>query len=320
MLAHHDGRAGPRGTPAAVGSTIAARARPPPLSALPWYVAPGSTVRLATIDPAATPDLPGDRASTERATEDLRVRIADLQNRLRAEEQRSLLLVLQSMDAGGKDGTIKNVFKGVDPKGLHVSAFDVPNDDELAHDFLWRVHAVVPARGMIGIFNRSHYEDILAVRVRKLRPPKVWQSRYDSIRDFEQLLTREGTTIVKVMLHISRDEQARRLQERIDDPTKQWKFRLGDLDDRKLWTDYQRAYEDVLERTSTEDCPWFVVPADRKWYRNWAVSTIVATALDRMNPKYPRRPELAGVVVEGLKPKQNGNGSSDDPATPLGAA
>jgi PPK2 family polyphosphate:nucleotide phosphotransferase len=281
------------------------------LASLPWYVIPGAPLRLGAIDPNGTPEAPGDRVTTEAATAVVQKTISSLQNRLRAEEQRSLLLVLQSMDAGGKDGTIKSVFTGVDPKGLHIAAFDVPTEDELAHDFLWRVHAVVPARGMIGIFNRSHYEDILAVRVRKLRPPRVWQSRYESIGDFERLLTREGTTVVKVMLHISKDEQARRLQERIDDPTKQWKFRLGDLDDRKLWTDYQHAYEDVLERTSTEDSPWFVVPADRKWYRNWAVSTIVATALEQMNPRYPSRPDLAGVVVEGLKPKRNGSNGND---------
>lgn len=287
----------------------------PALASLPWYVTPGSTVRLAEIDPASTPDVPGDRAATESMTQQLGTRLAELQNRLRAEEQRSVLLVLQAMDAGGKDGTVKSVFRGVDPMGLRVAAFDVPNDDELARDFLWRVHSVVPPRGLIGIFNRSHYEDILAVRVRKLRPPRVWHARYDSIRDFEQLLTREGTTVVKVMLHISKDEQARRLQERILDPTKQWKFRLGDLDDRKLWSDYQRAYEDVLERTSTDEAPWFVVPADKKWYRNWAVSTIMNTVLERMNPAYPTRPELSGIIVEGLKPKKsNGNGSSATPA------
>jgi PPK2 family polyphosphate:nucleotide phosphotransferase len=286
----------------------------PPLRSLPWYVEPGSSPKLGQIDAESAPDAPGDRAATEAATAELQKKLADLQNRLRAEESRSVLLVLQAMDAGGKDGTVKNVFRGVNPMGLHIVGFDVPNDDELARDFLWRVHAQVPPRGMIGIFNRSHYEDILAVRVRKLRPPKLWQTRYDSIRDFEAMLTREGTTILKVMLHISKDEQARRLQERIDDPTKQWKFRLGDLDDRKLWNDYQRAYEDVLARTSTEDSPWFVVPADKKWYRNWAVATIVTTALERMNPQFPRRSDLAGVVVEGLRPKKTSGSSGNGAA------
>jgi PPK2 family polyphosphate:nucleotide phosphotransferase len=267
------------------------------LRSLPWYVRPGASPKLSSIDPDSTPDVPGDRAATDAALIKLRETLGELQNRLRAEETRSLLLVLQAMDAGGKDGTVKNVFKGINPMGLRISGFDVPNDDEMARDFLWRVHAEVPPRGMIGVFNRSHYEDILAVRVRKLRPPKIWQARYEAINNFEEHLTAEGTTVVKVMLHISKDEQARRLQERIDDPTKQWKFRLGDLDDRKLWPDYQRAYEDVLDKTSTADSPWFVVPSNKKWYRNWAIATILVSALEEMNPRYPVREDLAGIVV-----------------------
>jgi PPK2 family polyphosphate:nucleotide phosphotransferase len=269
----------------------------PDLSSLPWYVKPGASPKLTTIDPESTPDVPGDRAATDSALSKLREKLAELQNRLRAEETRSILLVLQAMDAGGKDGTVKNVFKGVNPMGLRVAAFDVPNDDEMARDFLWRVHAEVPPRGMIGVFNRSHYEDILAVRVRKLKPPKVWQARYEAINNFEEHLTNEGTTIIKVMLHISKDEQAQRLQERIDDPMKQWKFRLGDLDDRKLWPDYQNAYEDVLDKTSTVDSPWFIVPSNKKWYRNWAVATILVKALEELNPRYPVREDLAGIVV-----------------------
>jgi PPK2 family polyphosphate:nucleotide phosphotransferase len=286
-----------RPAPRGGGHRYDRRVASPDLSSLPWYVKPGASPKLASIDPESTPDVPGDRAATDAALSKLREKLAELQNRLRAEETRSLLVVLQAMDAGGKDGTVKNVFKGVNPMGLRIAAFDVPNDDEMARDFLWRVHAEVPPRGMIGVFNRSHYEDILAVRVRKLRPPKMWQARYEAINNFEEHLTAEGTTIVKVMLHISKAEQAQRLQERIDDPMKQWKFRLGDLDDRKLWPDYERAYEDVLDKTSTADAPWFSVPANKKWYRNWAVATILVNALEEMNPRYPVREDLAGIVV-----------------------
>ena len=262
-----------------------------------WRVDPGQAAELAKIDAGSTPEAPGDRATTEKASAELIIRLAALQNRLRAEEQRSVLLVLQAMDAGGKDGTVKSVFNGVNPMGMQVSSFNVPNDDELAHDFLWRIHQRTPARGFIGIFNRSHYEDVLAVRVRKLAPEKVWRQRYGLINHFERSLTEAGTSVVKVMLHISLEEQAQRLQERIDDPTKRWKFRLGDLEDRKLWPDYQRAYEDALTETSTEHAPWFVVPANRKWYRNWAVLTILVDILERIDPKFPERPDLDGVRV-----------------------
>ena len=262
-----------------------------------WIVNPGKSVALPKIDPAGTPDAPGDRAATEKASVALKLRLAELQNRLRAEEQRSVLLILQAMDAGGKDGTIKSVFSGVNPMGVDITSFNVPNEDELAHDFLWRVHQRTPARGFIGIFNRSHYEDVLAVRVRKLAPENVWKERFGLINNFERNLAEAGTTVIKVMLHISADEQAQRLQGRIDDPSKRWKFRLGDLEDRKLWPDYQRAYEDVLAKTSTEHAPWFVVPANRKWYRNWSVLTILVDALERMDPRFPERPDLAGVRV-----------------------
>jgi PPK2 family polyphosphate:nucleotide phosphotransferase len=252
---------------------------------------------LTTIKADSTPGAPGDRATTEAATAELKTTLAGLQNRLRAEEQQSLLLILQGMDASGKDGTSKAVFSAVNPMGVRVASFNVPTEDELAHDFLWRVHQQTPPAGHIGIFNRSHYEDVLAVRVRKLRAEKVWRRRYGLIRDFEENLTEGGTKVIKVMLHISKDEQAQRLQERIDDDSKRWKFRLGDLDDRKLWPAYQRAYEDAIGETSTTQSPWFVVPADRKWYRNFAVLTIMATALDEMNPKLPKRDDLDGIKV-----------------------
>ncbi len=269
-----------------------------PLLDLPWVVKPGSNFKLSGVDPGSTPGAPGDRAETEAELAKIKLRLAEVQNRLRAEETRSVLLLLQGMDASGKDGTAKAVFSAVNPMGIRVASFNVPTEDELAHDFLWRIHKETPPRGHIGIFNRSHYEDVLAVRVRRIAPESVWHPRYELIRDFERNLTLGGTTVLKVMLHISKDEQARRLQERIDDPTKRWKFRLGDLDDRKLWTSYQRAYDDVLDETSTPYSPWFVVPADRKWYRNFAVLSILTTALEAMNPRIPLDKSLDGVQVD----------------------
>jgi PPK2 family polyphosphate:nucleotide phosphotransferase len=285
--------------------------RPTPLDQLHWYVNPGDATKLNGVDPSSTPAAPGDRGPTEKATAALKIRLAELQNRLRAEEQRSLLIVLQGMDASGKDGTAKAIYSAVNPMNLRAASFNVPTEDEMAHDFLWRIHKEVPARGQIGIFNRSHYEDILAVRVRKIAPEKVWKPRYEAIRQFEHQLALAGTTTVKIMLHISKAEQAVRLQERIDDPTKRWKFRMGDLEDRKLWPAYQRAYQDVLEETSTTHAPWFVVPSDRKWYRNFAVLSIVVSALDLMNPKLPMRDDLDGVVVDpdsvGIEEKRDEN-------------
>ena len=210
-----------------------------------------------------------------------------LHNRLYAEATRSVILVLQGMDAAGKDGTIRSVMTGVNPQGCRVVSFKAPTGAELQHDYLWRVHAVCPARGEIGIFNRSHYEDIVAVRVRKLAPDQVWKRRYGHIREFERLLSDEGTTVVKVFLHLSRDEQRIRLQERIDNPEKRWKFRAGDLDDRKLWDEFAAAYEDTLRETSTDWAPWYVVPADHNWSRNLAVAEILVAALERLDPKLP---------------------------------
>lgn len=254
--------------------------------------------RLGDVDPSSAPGAPGDREETEAASEALRERLGHLQERLRAEESRAVLLVLQALDAGGKDGTIRSVFRGIDPLGVEVHGFGVPSEDELAHDFLWRVHARTPGKGRIGIFNRSHYEDVLVVRVKNLVPKSVWQKRYDLIKGFESLLAASGTTPVKVMLHIGRDEQRERLQARLDDPDKRWKFRLGDLEDRKLWDDYMAAYDDALTRTSTSDAPWLCVPADRKWYRDWAVLTILVAALEHLDPQFPDRPDLTDIQVE----------------------
>ena len=257
-------------------------------------VHPRKPISLADYDPAAT--LGWDKEEAKAELEEVKTRIDVLQRRLYAEEKRSLLLVLQAMDAAGKDGTIRNILAGLNPAGIEVSSFRVPGGPETQHDYLWRVHAVTPAKGMIGIFNRSHYEDVLVVRVKQFVPKSVWSRRYDHIKAFEQLLIDEGTTVVKCFLNVSEDEQRERLQERVDDPEKRWKFRMGDLEDRKLWPSYQEAYRDALASTSTDDAPWYVVPADRNWVRNLAVAKILLHHLEKMNPQLP--PEEQG--IEGL--------------------
>ena len=225
-------------------------------------------------------------------------RLAELQKLLFAEGSQSLLVVFQAMDAGGKDGVLREVFTGLNPAGIRVTSFGVPTSEELAHDFLWRVHRHVPADGQIAVFNRSHYEDVLVVRVKDLAPPAVWRRRYAHIRTFEQLLVDEGTAIVKLFVHISAEEQRERLQDRIDSPDERWKFRLGDLDDRKLWPKYMKAYRDALARTSTQDAPWYVIPGDRKWVRNLTVARILRHTLERLDPQFPEpEPGIEGVVV-----------------------
>jgi PPK2 family polyphosphate:nucleotide phosphotransferase len=266
-----------------------------------WLVPPGRPVRLAAIEPDSTAGAPGggDRDETAGASAELNGQLADLQERLWAEGTRALLVVLQAMDTGGKDGTIKRVFGGVNPQGVRVVGFKAPTPDELAHDFLWRAHKATPARGEIAIFNRSHYEDVLIVRVHGWITPEVCRERYEAINAFERTLTANGTRVVKVMLHISKDEQAERLRKRLDKPEKRWKFNPTDLDERKRWDDYQRAYEDAVGATSTVDAPWYVVPADRKWYRDWAVLTIIVEALRAMDPQYPEpADDLSGITIE----------------------
>ena len=255
-------------------------------------VEPGSEGVLATRDPSATTGAPGDRAATERAQLELNERLNALQLRLWAESRRSLLVVLQGMDAAGKDGTIRKVFVGLDPQAVRVVAFKEPTTEELGHDFLWRVHRRTPGAGEVGIFNRSHYEDVLVARVHELVPDTRWQARYDHINAFESLLAEGGTTMVKLYLHLSREEQGRRLLERLDRPEKRWKTRRSDFAERERWEDFQVAYDDVFARTSTELAPWHIVPADRKWYRNWAVTQILVDALERMDPQYPEAPSL----------------------------
>ena len=262
-------------------------------------VAPRSKANIADIDPGSTLGAPGDKKVTEAASVALNGELSELQERLWAEDARSLLVVLQAIDAGGKDGAIRKVFAGVNPQGCRVTSFKAPSEDELAHDFLWRVHANVPRKGEIGIFNRSHYEDVLVVRVHDLVPKKVWSKRYSAINDFEALLSAEGTTIVKFFLHISKEEQAERFRKRLENPEKHWKFRRADLEEREHWDDYQKAFEAALTKTSTKHAPWYVIPADKKWYRDWAVLTVLVETLRAMDPQYPPPEEgLADIVVE----------------------
>jgi len=262
-----------------------------------WRVEPGSGVELAKVDPDSTDGAPGSKKETEAAFDDLHDELAGLQERLYAEGRQSLLVVLQAIDAGGKDGTIKHVFGGLNPASCRVASFKVPSEVERAHDFLWRIHTEAPARGEVTVFNRSHYEDVLVVRVHELATESVWRPRYDFINDFEANLAASGTRIVKLYLHISKQEQAERFQDRLDDPTKRWKFRTGDLDERARWDDYMAAFTEAITRTSTDHAPWFVVPADRKWYRNWAVSRILIETLRDMDPQYPPADDLTGVVI-----------------------
>jgi PPK2 family polyphosphate:nucleotide phosphotransferase len=262
-----------------------------------WRVPAGAKVVLDDRDPGSTSGAPGDRAATEADLPLLQNRLRDLQGRLWAEGRRSVLVVLQGLDAAGKDGTIEHVFGGINPQGARVAAFKQPTGEELAHDFLWRVHRQVPRAGEIGIFNRSHYEDVLVVRVDKLAPAEVWRARYDHINAFERLLAHGGTTVVKFLLHISYEEQCRRLQDRLDCPEKRWKLTRSDFTERRHWDEYQAAYTDVLRKTSTEMAPWYVIPADHRWFRNWAVSTTLVDVLGAMDPRYPEPPPLEGVTV-----------------------
>lgn len=248
-------------------------------------VRPGEDVRLAKRPTNDRFGLSKSEALDE--LERTKQRIDLLQQRLYAEGKHSVLLVLQAMDAAGKDGTIRAVLSGLNPAGITVSSFKVPAGAEREHDYLWRVHQVAPAKGHIGVFNRSHYEDVLVVRVKQFVAPQVWRRRYGHIRDFERLLSDEGTAVVKCFLHVSKAEQAARLQERIDNPEKRWKFRAGDLDDRALWPKFQKAYEDALHETSTADAPWYVVPADSNTGRNLAVARILLGVLERLDPQLP---------------------------------
>jgi PPK2 family polyphosphate:nucleotide phosphotransferase len=251
-----------------------------------FRVRPGASVRLRDHDPADVSFLPEKEAAKARTDEDAAA-IDALQDRLYAEGKRALLVILQGTDTSGKDGTIRGVFKETGPLGVSVTAFKRPSEEELAHDFLWRAHLACPRRGTIGIFNRSHYEDVLVGRVRNLAPPAEIEQRYEQINAFEKMLTENGTTVLKFMLHISRGEQRKRLQDRLDEPQSRWKFNPGDLEDRALWDAFESAYELVLTRCSTGHAPWHVVPADRKWARNAIVAAVVRAELERIDPRYP---------------------------------
>ncbi|MGA0236904.1 MAG: polyphosphate kinase 2 family protein [Ilumatobacteraceae bacterium] len=239
-----------------------------------------------------------DKDDIEDRLDDLNDELEVLQELLFAEGKQKVLVVIQATDTGGKDGTIRHVFDGVNPSGVRVAAFKKPTDEELAHDYLWRVHAHTPRSGEITIFNRSHYEDVLVVRVHDLVPAQRWSKRYRHIREFEQLLADEGTTIIKLFLHISKDEQRQRLQDRIDQPHKNWKFSFGDLAERAHWDDYQEAFRVMLQETSTDAAPWYVIPSDRKWYRNLVISEIIVQTLRNLDMAWPPPEEgIAGTVV-----------------------
>ena len=262
-----------------------------------YLVRGGQKIDLDEVDPDDTSLVPGGKSEAKERLTGIVDRLAEIQEVLFAGHQQKLLIVLQGMDTSGKDGAIRHVMRGFNPQGTRVVSFRKPSEEELDHDFLWRVHTKVPAKGEVVIFNRSHYEDVLIVRVHDLVPKAVWRKRYDQINDFERMLHETGTVILKFFLHISRDEQRERLQARVDDPKKCWKFQHGDLEERKFWKDYMRAYEDALSKTSTDWAPWYIVPANQKWYRNHLVGSIVVEALDQLHLKFPKC-DLSRVVVE----------------------
>ncbi len=264
-----------------------------------YLVKPAKKVNLSKWDPNDTGDFKGGKEEGLAKLEKLNGKLETLQELMFAEHKHKVLVVLQAMDTGGKDGTIRRVFDRVNPAGVRVASFKAPTEEELDHDYLWRVHKQVPGKGELVVFNRSHYEDVLVVRVHNYVPPEVWGKRFDQINEFERNLAENGTTILKFYLHIDLDEQKERLQARLDDPTKHWKFRLGDLEERKLWPDYMKAFEDVLSKTSTEYAPWYIIPANRKWFRDLVISSVLVDTLEGLNMKYPESEEnLDGVVIE----------------------
>ena len=260
-------------------------------------VKPGTQVRLAKLDQGAT--FGYDKASAAPVTQHQLERMADLQDRFWAEARQSILVVLQGIDAAGKDGTINKVMEAFNPQGCVVSSFKVPTPEEIGHDFLWRIHKRTPRNGEIGIFNRSHYEDVLVVRVHDIVPRDVWSARYAQINAFEDTLVKGGTTIVKFFLSIDRDEQRKRFQARYDDPTRRWKFSMGDLEERKRWDDYQAAFDEALSKTSTHGAPWYVIPANQKWFRDLAVASILADTMADLKPAYPPAADLPpNLIIE----------------------
>lgn len=262
-----------------------------------YRIEPGAKVDLDDYDPDDTSLCPQGKDAVRDDSARLEEKLRHLQELLFAEHKHRVLVVLQGMDTSGKDGTVRHVMSGFNPAGVRVSSFRRPTEEELAHDFLWRVHARTPENGEIVVFNRSHYEDVVVVRVHDLISRKVCKKRYEQINDFERMLAENDTLILKLFLHISKDEQRKRLQARIDDRTKRWKFQHGDLAERKLWREYRQAYEAALSKTSTEWAPWWVIPANAKWYRNYLAATIITEAMEKLDMKYPQ-PDLSAETIE----------------------
>ena len=252
-----------------------------------YRVKPGKKIKLEEWDPNDKSLFDLEKDEAERELDELNNRLEKLQEMLYIEQKHSLLIILQGMDTSGKDGVIRHVFDGVNPQGVRVASFKVPTAEELAHDYLWRIHKQTPRKGEIVIFNRSQYEDVLVVRVHSMVPEEVWKKRYDQINAFEKTLAESGTTLLKFYLHIDKEEQKDRLQARLDEPDKNWKFNPGDLEERKLWPEYQQAYEDVLSKTSTEYAPWYIIPANRKWYRNLLIGEILVETLKNLDMQLP---------------------------------
>lgn len=284
-----------------------------------FFVSPGKKIDLGKIDPSEA----GGHDSAEAAQADIQKHVArmdELQALLYADGNRSLLVVLQALDAAGKDGVVRHLFSGMNPQGTRVFGFKQPSAEEAAHDFLWRAHQRTPARGEVVVFNRSHYEDVLVVRVHKLVPEAVWSERFELIKDFEKLLVQNGTRILKFFLHISPEEQLARFKQRLDDPARNWKISEADYSERALWADYVKAYEDALARTSSKDAPWYVIPANHKWFRNLAISQIIADSMDEMGLKLPptrvdldevaRKYHAAAAEQKKLEGKSGKNGKS----------
>lgn len=253
-----------------------------------YLIQPGRAIRLAEVDANPGKDLPSDKSTAREELSSIHQRLSDLQQRFFVDRRKKLLIVLQGMDTSGKNGTIRHVFRGVNPQGVHVASFEKPSSREIAHDYLWRIHKNVPALGEIMIFDRSHYEDVLAVRVNQLQPEEIWRKRYRHINDFEQMLFDESTLILKLFLHIDRDTQKQRLQDRLDTPGKNWKFDRSDLVARSKWELYEEAYEEVFEKTSHAHAPWYLIPSNKKWARNLLVARIVIAYLEDLHLSYPR--------------------------------
>jgi PPK2 family polyphosphate:nucleotide phosphotransferase len=259
-------------------------------------IKPGTTLRLAHVDPDDTSLVPGGKVKGKEKSAEILERLADLQEMLFAEHKQRVLIVLQGMDTSGKDGAVRHLMDGFNPLGTRVVSFKAPTEEERDHDYLWRVHRKVPAKGEVVVFNRSHYEDVLVPRVHDAIGKRTCRERYQQINDFERMQHENGMTIIKFFLHISRAEQRERLQARIDDPRKRWKFQHGDIEERKLWDDYQRAYQDAIEATATKHAPWYIVPANAKWYRDYMLATVVEETLAGLKMKFPQ-PDLSGVVI-----------------------